>query len=81
MLRAGRIPRRAADHLRAAALDNRLVAAGSMVGATLFLLPFSLAALVRREHARRRPAPVVGGDMLGLGMVCTAIAYVLYFRG
>ncbi|MGO4413964.1 Threonine/homoserine efflux transporter RhtA [Cupriavidus sp. OV038] len=60
-------------------LDNRLVAAGSMVGATLFLLPFSLAALARENTL---PAAGLGvwAAMLGLGMVCTAIAYVLYFR-
>lgn len=60
-------------------LDNRLVAGGSLVGATLFLLPFSVAALMRENTL---PAADLGvwGAMLGVGMFCTAIAYVLYFR-
>jgi drug/metabolite transporter (DMT)-like permease len=35
-------------------LDSRLVAAGSLVGATLFLLPFSAVALWRRTRCRLR---------------------------
>jgi len=60
-------------------LDNRLVAGGSLVGATLFLLPFSVAALLRDNTL---PAADFGvwGAMVGVGMFCTAIAYVLYFR-
>ncbi|WP_244788445.1 DMT family transporter [Cupriavidus pauculus] len=60
-------------------LDNRLVAGGSLVGATLFLLPFSVAALLRDNTL---PAADLGvwGAMVGVGMFCTAIAYVLYFR-
>jgi drug/metabolite transporter (DMT)-like permease len=60
-------------------LDNRLVAGGSLVGATLFLLPFSVAALLRDNTL---PAADFGvwSAMVGVGMFCTAIAYVLYFR-
>lgn len=60
-------------------LDARLVAAGSMVGATLFLLPFSVAALL---HDNTLPAatPQVWMAMVALGIVCTALAYILYFR-
>lgn len=60
-------------------LDNRLVAGGSLVGATLFLLPFSVAALLRDNTL---PAADLGvwSAMVGVGMFCTAIAYVLYFR-
>lgn len=60
-------------------LDSRLVAGGSLVGAALFLLPFSAVALIRDNTL---PAAGVGvwAAMLGLGMFCTAIAYVLYFR-
>lgn len=60
-------------------LDSRLVAAGSMVGATLFLLPFSAVALWR-DNTLPAAGPGIWAAMLGLGMVCTAIAYVLYFR-
>jgi drug/metabolite transporter (DMT)-like permease len=60
-------------------LDSRLVAAGSLAGASLFLLPFCVAALVRHNTLADAGAGVWGA-MLGLGMVCTAIAYILYYR-
>jgi len=60
-------------------LDARLVAAGSLFGATLFLLPFCAVAV-----ARLPALPHVGNGvwlaMLALGMVCTAFAYILYYR-
>jgi drug/metabolite transporter (DMT)-like permease len=60
-------------------LDSRLVAAGSLVGATLFLLPFSIG-----SQAQHNTLPDAGagvwGAMLGLGVVCTALAYILYYR-
>ena len=60
-------------------LDSRLSALGSMLGATLFLLPFFA------YSAIRQPPASWGGwqvwvSLLGLGLVCTALAYVLYFR-
>ena len=60
-------------------LDSRLAARGSMLGATLFLLPlFAYSAI-------NHPPASWGGwhvwlSLLGLGLVCTAFAYVLYFR-
>lgn len=60
-------------------LDSRLAALGSMLGATLFLLPlFAYSAIVH-------PPASWGGwhvwlSLLGLGLMCTAFAYVLYFR-
>lgn len=60
-------------------LDSRLSALGSMLGATLFLLPlFAYSAI---SH----PPASWGGwqvwaSLLGLGLVCTAFAYILYFR-
>nr|WP_155583413.1 DMT family transporter [Pseudomonas spelaei] len=60
-------------------LDSRLSALGSMLGATLFLLPwFAWSAI---SH----PPASWGGwhvwlSLLGLGLVCTAFAYILYFR-
>ncbi|QET05574.1 EamA family transporter [Cupriavidus pauculus] len=60
-------------------LDNRLVAAGSLIGATLFLLPFSAVALMR-ENTLPLAGAGVWAAMLALGMFCTAIAYVMYFR-
>jgi len=60
-------------------LDSRLSALGSMLGATLFLLPlFGYSAVTH-------PPASWGGwhvwlSLLGLGLVCTAFAYILYFR-
>ncbi|MNF64435.1 putative inner membrane transporter yiJE [compost metagenome] len=60
-------------------LDSRLSALGSMLGATLLLLPlFTYSALTQ-------PPASWGGwnvwlSLLGLGLVCTALAYILYFR-
>ena len=60
-------------------LDSRLSALGSMLGATLFLLPFFA------YSAISQPPASWGGwqvwlSLLGLGLVCTALAYILYFR-
>ncbi|MFO2464736.1 DMT family transporter [Pseudomonas sp. 15FMM2] len=60
-------------------LDSRLSALGSMLGATLFLLPwFGWSAI------SQPPANWGGWDvwlsLLGLGLLCTAFAYILYFR-
>ncbi|EWC40518.1 DMT family transporter [Stutzerimonas stutzeri] len=64
---------------RDSGLDSKMVAFGSQVGATLCLLPlFGLSLL--------NAAPASWGDatvwlsLLGLGLVCTAFAYILYFR-
>ncbi|WP_156356665.1 DMT family transporter, partial [Pseudomonas sp. NBRC 111142] len=60
-------------------LDSRLSALGSMLGATLLLSPlFAWSALTQ-------PPASWGGwsvwlSLLGLGLVCTAFAYILYFR-
>ena len=60
-------------------LDSRLSALGSMLGATLMLSPlFAWSALCQ-------PPASWGGwqvwlSLLGLGLLCTAFAYILYFR-
>lgn len=60
-------------------LDSRLSALGSMLGATLLLLPlFTYSAI-------SQPPASWGGwqvwlSLLGLGLGCTAFAYILYFR-
>ncbi|MDH0746038.1 DMT family transporter [Pseudomonas sp. GD03842] len=60
-------------------LDAKLVAFGSQVGATLFLAPFfGISAVVN--------PPVSWGDatvwlsLAAVGFICTACAYILYFR-
>ncbi|MBZ9782178.1 DMT family transporter [Pseudomonas sp. REP124] len=74
---AGFLARRWLD--QAGGLDSRLSALGSMLGATLFLLPlFGYSAI---SH----PPASWGGwnvwlSLLGLGLVCTAFAYIIYFR-
>jgi drug/metabolite transporter (DMT)-like permease len=60
-------------------LDNRLTAFASLCGASLFLLPLFAGALVLQP-----PANWGGLDvwlsLASLGLICTAFAYVLYFR-
>jgi drug/metabolite transporter (DMT)-like permease len=60
-------------------LDNRLTAFSSLCGASLFLLPWFTGALLLQ------PPVSWGGlevwlSLAGLGLLCTAFAYVLYFR-
>ena len=60
-------------------LEPKMVAFGSQIGATLFLLPFFAWSM--------GTGPVVNwgqvdvwASVLALGVVCTALAYILYFR-
>ena len=74
---AGFLTRRWLDH--PGGLDSRRSALGSMFGATLFLLPLFGYSVVTQ------PPASWGGwsvwlSLLGLGLVCTAFAYILYFR-
>nr|WP_280640062.1 DMT family transporter [Pseudomonas sp. RGM2987] len=74
---AGFLTRRWLDHQ--GGLDSRLSALGSMFGATLFLLPLFGYSVINQ------PPVSWGGwsvwwSLLGLGLVCTALAYILYFR-
>jgi drug/metabolite transporter (DMT)-like permease len=64
-------------------LDARIVALGSQIGAVLVLVPFVAWELWRTPAAPAAWAavpPVVWGALLALGLACTALAYVLYFR-
>ncbi len=64
-------------------LDSRIVALGSQMGAALVLVPFVAWELWRQPTAPvawlASPAPVWWA-LLALGLLCTALAYVLYFR-
>lgn len=60
-------------------LDPRLSALGSMLGATLFLLPLFAISLINQPPANWGGLNV-WVSLLGLGLVCTAFAYILYFR-
>ncbi|EJM59438.1 DMT family transporter [Pseudomonas sp. GM48] len=74
---AGFLARRWLD--QAGGLDSRLSALGSMLGATLFLLP-----LFGYSVFNQPPASWGGWSvwlsLLGLGLGCTAFAYIIYFR-
>jgi len=74
---AGFLARRWLD--QAGGLDSRLSAVGSMLGATLFLLPLFGYSVISQ------PPATWGGwsvwlSLLGLGLGCTALAYIVYFR-
>ncbi|WP_434650240.1 DMT family transporter [Pseudomonas sp. D1-2] len=74
---AGFLTRRWLDHQ--GGLDSRLSALGSMFGAMIFLLPLFGYSVITQ------PPASWGGwsvwlSLLGLGLVCTALAYILYFR-
>ncbi|MNX57328.1 putative DMT superfamily transporter inner membrane protein [compost metagenome] len=74
---AGFLARRWLD--QAGGLDSRLSALGSMLGATLFLLPLFGYSVISQ------PPASWGGwsvwlSLLGLGLGCTAFAYIIYFR-
>jgi drug/metabolite transporter (DMT)-like permease len=60
-------------------LDNRLTAFSSLCGASLFLLPWFTGALLLQPPASWG-GPEVWLSLAGLGLLCTAFAYVLYFR-
>ncbi|WP_298210983.1 DMT family transporter [Acidovorax sp.] len=64
-------------------LDSRTVALGSQMGAVLVLLPFIAWEVFRQPSAPAAwlTAPAqVWGALVALGLLCTALAYVLYFR-
>lgn len=74
---AGFLARRWLD--QAGGLDSRLSALGSMLGATLFLLPLFGYSVISQ------PPASWGGwsvwlSLMGLGLGCTAFAYIIYFR-
>lgn len=60
-------------------LDNRLTAFASLCGASLFLLPWFAGSLVLQAPASWGGLQV-WLSLAGLGFICTAFAYVLYFR-
>jgi drug/metabolite transporter (DMT)-like permease len=49
---------------------------GSMWAATLLLAPLALVAL----QPTTMPAPIVIGSVIALGVLCSGVAYLLYFR-
>lgn len=64
---------------RRGGLDAALVALGSQLGASLFLLPFFIGGIVMGP-AIDWLQPVAWVCVIALGTLCTALAYILYFR-
>ncbi|WP_455814271.1 DMT family transporter [Pseudomonas graminis] len=60
-------------------LDARLVALGSQIGACLFLLPVFIGSLIIQPVVQWNH-PAVWLCVLALGLICTAWAYILFFR-
>ncbi len=60
-------------------LDPRLSAMGSMFGATLVILPFFGVSAITQPPASWGGLEVWGA-LLGLGLICTAFAYIMYFK-
>lgn len=63
-------------------LDSKLLAFASQLGAAVFIMPFFIASI---SSTIGQPLTNWGGTglwlaMAGLGLVCTAFAYILYFR-
>ncbi len=58
-----------------ATLDAQTVSAGSVVSATVALLPL---AIIRWPS--EAPSPAAWASAVVLGLVCTALAYLMYFR-
>ncbi|QXI30003.1 DMT family transporter [Pseudomonas vanderleydeniana] len=74
---AGFLTRRWLDHQ--GGLDPRLSALGSMCGATLAILPFFATSAITQPPASWGGFEVWGA-LLGLGLICTAFAYIIYFK-
>ncbi len=60
-------------------LDATKVAYGSQLGASLFLLPF-FAFSAPQTPAANWHIPEVWACILAVGFICTALAYIIYFR-
>lgn len=60
-------------------LDPKIVAFGSQMGATLFLLPFFGYSITFNSVASWSISEV-WLSLLALGFICTALAYILYFK-
>ncbi|AUU05709.1 MULTISPECIES: DMT family transporter [Raoultella] len=60
-------------------LDPKTVAFGSQIGATLFLLPFFIWSTTTGPSVHWLQGDV-WASILAVGIVCTAFAYILYFR-
>ncbi|TWI49272.1 EamA-like transporter family protein [Pseudomonas duriflava] len=60
-------------------LDPKIVAFGSQAGATLFLMPIFIGTL-NNGPLVQWAQPEAWISVLAVGLLCTALAYILYFR-
>jgi drug/metabolite transporter (DMT)-like permease len=60
-------------------LDPKMVAFGSQIGATLFLLPFFMWSIGTGPAVHWLQSDV-WASVITLGIICTALAYILYFK-
>ncbi len=60
-------------------LDPKMVAFGSQIGATLFLLPFFLWSVDHGPEINWLQGKV-WASVIAVGLICTALAYILFFR-
>ncbi|WP_404652687.1 DMT family transporter [Raoultella terrigena] len=60
-------------------LDPKVVAFGSQIGATLFLLPFFIWSSTTGPSINWLQGSV-WASVVAVGLICTAFAYILYFR-
>ena len=61
-------------------LDSNVVAFGSQLGAVVFLTPFMAVAAGLAPTAKTALTLEAWMSVLALGLICTCLAYVLYFR-
>lgn len=61
-------------------LDSRLLAVGTQIGATLLLAPLMLGEVASLPSLAGWRNLDVWAAMLALGLVCTSLAYLLFFR-
>ncbi|KAB8306224.1 EamA/RhaT family transporter [Erwinia endophytica] len=61
-------------------LDPKIIALGSQIGATLFLLPFFAWSVVNNGSSINWLQRNIWLSILASGIICTALAYIIYFR-
>ena len=67
-----------ARRFRSLGIKPLTVATGQLIGASLLLLPFSIA--LERPWIIAPPSPVTWAAIAGFALICTSFAYWLYFR-
>ena len=72
-----RVPDERVDHGDRGGMDAKLVALGSQIGATLFMLPVFIGSVATQPPVQWNH-PGVWLCVLALGLVCTAWAYILF---